>query len=383
MMEYRKIGKTTLNASVIGLGSEHLDGKPYEVVEEVIHTALDGGVTLMDLFMPGDEVRRNIGKALGRRRKEMMIQGHIGSCDVKKQYEVSRNLDVCKRYVEKLMFNLDTDYIDFGMLFFVDDEEALQNMEKNGIIDYALDLKRQGVLRAIGASSHNPFSAGKLVDTGILDILLFSVNPVFDMTPHDIGVLDQFDDNFSGYNTVQFDPIRMDFYKKCAQQGVSISVMKTLAAGKLLDAAQSPFAEPMSVGQCIHYALSRPAVASVLIGAANRAQMEEALRYLTLTDTEKDYTPIIQHVRSSFQERCVYCNHCQPCPVNIDVAAVHRCLDIARLNPSNIPQKVQADYEALAAHGGDCITCGNCEKKCPFSVPVSTNMIHAGELFGK
>ena len=40
-------------AGVIGLGGEYLDGKPYETVEEIIHTALDGGVTLMDLFMPG------------------------------------------------------------------------------------------------------------------------------------------------------------------------------------------------------------------------------------------------------------------------------------------------------------------------------------------
>ena len=381
-MEYRRIGKPDMMAGVIGLGGEHLDGKPYETVEEIIHTALDGGVTLMDLFMPGDTVRKNVGKALGSRRKEMMIQGHIGSCDLKEQYEVSRDLEVCKRYFEKLLLNLKTDYIDFGMLFFMDNESALQKAEKNGIIDYALDLKRQGVIRAIGASAHNPGAAGKLVDTGILDIILFSVNPVFDMTPCELDVLAKFDEDFGGYSTVNFDPVRTDFYKKCARRNVSISVMKTLAAGKLLDAKQSPFAKPMSVGQCIHYALGRPAVASVLIGAANRGQMEEALRYIHLTDEEKDYTPMIQQARSDFKGKCLYCSHCQPCPAAIDIAAVHRCLDIARLSPSNIPKKVLEDYEQLAAHGGDCLSCGNCEEKCPFSVSIMKNMDCAKELFG-
>ena len=382
-MEYRKIGKTDMMAGVIGLGGEHLDGKPYETVEEVIHTALDGGVTLMDLFMPGDEVRRNVGKALGSRRKEMMIQGHIGSCDVKEKYEVTRDLDVCKRYFEKLLTNLGTDYIDFGMLFFIDNEKALESVEKNGIISYVQDLKRQGTIRAIGASAHNPMTAGKLVDTGLLDIILFSVNPVFDMTPHELDVLEQFDDGFAGYSTVNFDPVRTGFYKKCAQRGVSISVMKTLAAGKLLDVKQSPFAEPMSVGQCIHYALSRPAVASVLIGAENRSQIEEALGYLRLTEAERDYLPVISRLRGDFRGKCVYCSHCQPCPMSIDIAAVHRCLDVARLNSADIPGKVREDYDALSEHGSDCLNCGSCEEKCPFAVPVMANMKAAGELFGR
>lgn len=56
-MEYRPIGKTGMSAGIVGLGAEHLDNKPYEVVEEVIHAALEQGINMMDLFMPGDTVR--------------------------------------------------------------------------------------------------------------------------------------------------------------------------------------------------------------------------------------------------------------------------------------------------------------------------------------
>ena len=63
-MQYRVIGKTGMSASVIGLGAEHLDNKPYETAETVINTAIDQGINIMDIFMPGRTVRENIGKIL-------------------------------------------------------------------------------------------------------------------------------------------------------------------------------------------------------------------------------------------------------------------------------------------------------------------------------
>ena len=61
-------------------------------------------------------MRKNIGKTLAGNRQKMMIQGHIGSVDLREQYDVSRDLEVCKRYFDKLLTWLGTDYIDFGML---------------------------------------------------------------------------------------------------------------------------------------------------------------------------------------------------------------------------------------------------------------------------
>lgn len=67
-MEYREIGKTGKRGSIIGLGCEHLDGKPFEQVKETIDAALEHDINLLDVFMPGNEVRENIAKALGPRR---------------------------------------------------------------------------------------------------------------------------------------------------------------------------------------------------------------------------------------------------------------------------------------------------------------------------
>jgi predicted aldo/keto reductase-like oxidoreductase len=380
-MEYRKIGKTGMSASVIGLGAEHLDGKPYSVVEETIHAALEHGINIIDVFMPGDEIRSNIGKALGNRRKDVIIKGHIGSVDLRQQYDISRALPTCKRYFEKLLEHLGTDYIDFGMLFFIDSDDALQEIHSNGIVGYALELKQKGIIRAIGASSHNPVVARRLLETGIADLLMFSINPAFDMTPSEADVLDTFEE-LAQQQYVTIDPVRAGFYQYCEQQGIAVTSMKTLGGGRLLSAEHSPFKKPMTVTQCIHYALTRPAVISVMIGCRSAAQVEEAVGYLNATKEQRDYTDIISEYRGNFTGKCVYCNHCQPCAADIDIAMVNKYLDIAELDIENIPPSIKQHYRSLPANGSDCTGCGNCEEKCPFAVPVIENMKRAAEWLG-
>ena len=388
-MEHRYVGNTGIRASVVGLGAEHLDFKPYPVVEETVHAALDHEIDIMDLFMPGDEVRTNIGRALKGRRDRMTIQGHIGSIDTDGQYDVTRDLGICKRTFESLLRCLGTDYIDVGMLVFMDSEESYRLVFDTELIEYALHLKKNGTIRALGASSHNPEIALKIIETGLIEVLMFSINPAFDLIPSDTSILDALGDpakpeetpalsSFMGEN---LDPMRAELYRRCEQMGVGITVMKSLGAGKLISAEHTPFAHPLTVPQCIHYALTRPAVASALVGCASAAQVAEAARYPGLSDAERDYSMAIKSFKTNFQGSCVYCNHCQPCPANIDIAAVNKYLDIALLDEQNIPPSVQQHYRSLDAHASDCVFCGNCEKRCPFSVPVQDRMKQAAALF--
>lgn len=384
-MQTRPVGNTEMQASVVGLGSEHLDHKPQEVADEVIGAALDCGVNIMDIFMPGEDVRRNIGHALRGRRDKMLIQGHIGSVELDGQYNVSRVLDVCARYFEDLLRCLETDYIDFGMLFFLDSHGDIDAVLNNGIVEYARQLKQSGKIRAIGASAHNPDTARRVVEEGLIDMLMFSINPAFDMMPDNTNIMTMLDDGFATYVT-RADTARADLYRLCQSRGVGITVMKPLGAGKLLSAEHTPFAQPLTPAQCIHYALTRPAVSSALVGCASRAEVEAAARYSKASETEKNFSEAISRFRDDgkggFKGSCVYCNHCLPCPANIDVAAVNKYLDIARLNEKDIPPSVIQHYHALNIHGSDCLRCVSCEKRCPFSVPVIQNMDKAAALFG-
>ena len=381
-MLYREIGRTGKKASIIGMGCEHLDRKPYEQVKSTLDAALAGGINMFDMFMPGQEVRGFLAKALGTRRKEVMIQGHIGASDVNQQYDISRDLPTVKRYFEDLL-RLMGGYIDFGMLFFIDSEEDYKNVFESDIADYAQQLKQKGDIGHIGFSSHNPMTAMKAVNTGLPEMLMFSINPAYDMIAAEDDALALIGSGFDTSKFVGIDPIRAQLYTLCAQKGVGITAMKTLGAGKLISAEHTPFAKPLTVHQCLHYALSRPAVASVLPGCQTAEEVADVLRYFELSEAELDYTESLKSTGKSLQGVCVYCSHCQPCPAAIDIATVNKYLDIAKLDTGNIPPSIKSHYKHLSQRGSDCVECGNCEERCPFGVPIIANMKKAEELLNK
>ena len=380
-MEFRELGKTGEMVSVIGLGCEHLDGKPFSQVSETINAALASGVNILDVFMPGKEVRENIAKAIGTMRSQVMVQGHIGASDVGKQYDICRDLPTVKKYFED-MLRIFGGYIDFGMLFFLDSEKDYRDVFETDIARYAQYLKAQGDIRHIGFSSHNPDIAAKAINTGLPEMMMFSINPAFDMLPPEEYIIEQFENGFTPEIYRGIDPKRAKLYKLCQHKQIGITVMKTFGAGKLLSSEHTPFRVPMTPPQCIHYALSRPAVASVLLGCNTADEISSAMEYFESGDSERDYSGVLSSVRNDFRGSCVYCSHCQPCPAMIDIASVNKYLDIARLNIDNIPSSIRTHYHSLAHGGGDCTGCGHCESRCPFGVPVMSNMAEAVQLFG-
>lgn len=382
-MKYRKFGNLGWEVSELGLGSEQLDGKSYNIVEEVIHECLEQGINIMDLFMPGKEIRTNIGRALGSRRKDMYIQGQIGSCDLNEQYDITRDLDITKRYFDELLSSLGTDYIDLGMLFFIDTDKDFNDIFNSKIIDYALDLKNQGVIRALGFTSHDPLTAIKVVNTGLVDAMMFSINLAFDMTPAKVNTLTNLKSSFKESEYSGIDNVIAELYSLCENKNIPITVMKAFGAGRLLNKDLTPFHKPMTVAQCIHYALTRPGVKSVLAGYSSKQEVIDAMKYFDMSDEEKDYSEFGKAYNGKFKGNCLYCSHCLPCPSNIDIAELHRQLDIAKLDVKNIPELIKENYNSLDNHGSDCIKCGSCESKCPFSVPVMENMDKAVEIFGK
>jgi len=379
-MKYRNLGKTGKRVGIIGLGCEFMEGKPFSEVKETIDTALDNEINIFDIFMPGTEVRETIGKALGSRRKDVMIQGHFGSTDRNKQFDISRDLPTVKRYFEELLRIYG--YIDFGMMYFIDSEQDYNDVFETPFITYVEQLKRSGDIHHIGFSSHNPETAMKVIQTGVPEMMMFSINPAFDMLPTKASIFDQFMYGIDAGLFRGLDPRRAELYKLCNQKQIGITSMKTFCGSKLLFAEHSPYSEAMTTTQCIQYALDRPAVSSVLPGCNSKEEIEGIMKYLNATDEEKDYMRILSGIRNDFKGNCVYCGHCQPCPANIDVATVMKYLDIARLDKENVPSSIRSHYKSTMESSGTCIECGHCENRCPFGVPVIENLKEATRLLG-
>ena len=113
-----------------------------------------------------------------------MVQGHIGSTYQNGQYTRTRDVAQCRAAFDDLLARLQTDAIDLGMIHYVDSLEEWDTVSKPGpYLDYVMELKAQGKIRHIGLSTHNPVIARKAAESGLVEMILFSVNPAFDLMP--------------------------------------------------------------------------------------------------------------------------------------------------------------------------------------------------------
>ena len=379
-MNYRRLGKTGLMVSEIGLGGEWLERHNAEECKAVIEACEAKGVNILDCWMSEPNVRTNIGAAIAGHREKWYIQGHIGSTWQDGQYVRTREMDKVKPAFEDLLQRMQTDYIDLGMIHYVDQDADWNDIVNGPFLQYVLQLKEAGTIRHIGLSTHNPKIARKAAESGFVEMILFSINPAFDMLPASEEIDAYFDEK---YETVQggIDPERAELYKLCEQLDVGITVMKGYAGGRLFDAERSPFGVALTPMQCLHYCLTRPAVAAVMVGLDTPEQLDDIAHYDKASAEEKDYASALAGApKHAYTGQCTYCGHCKPCPMDIDIAMVNKLYDLAVMQPE-VPASVKAHYEALSANASNCVGCGGCEERCPFGVKITERMEKAAALF--
>ncbi len=380
-MKYRDLGNTGLKVSEIGMGCEGFAEDNCKSAKILIDLAEENGINYFDLYTSNPEVRVSVGKALIGRREKFIIQSHICSVWKNGQYKRSRNINEVKAGFEEMLSLLQTDYIDVGMIHYVDSMKDWETIVNGPVLSYVLELKKSGTIHHIGLSSHNPQVAMEAVNSGYIEVLMFSVNPCYDLQPASEDVEDLWRDENYAAPLVNMDPERQELYETCRRLGVGITVMKAFGGGDLLDASMSPAGKALTVNQCLHYALTRPAVATVLAGAHTAEQLKTSIAYEDASEEEKDYAAAFASFPNiSWKGHCMYCSHCAPCPKEIDVASVTKYLNLAKAQ-GEVPETVREHYGLLAHHAGECIQCGACETRCPFEVPVMENMKAAKEVF--
>lgn len=382
-MNYRGLGNTGLKVSEIGMGCEGFAEDECRNTMRMFDAAEKMGINYFDLYTSNPQVRVSVGEALKGRRDKFIIQSHICSVWQDGQYKRTRKIQDVKDGMAEMMELLQTDYIDIGMIHYCDSLADWKEIAQGPVLQYAIELKKAGTIGHIGLSSHNPQVALEAVKSGYIEVLMFSVNPCYDLQPAGEDVEELWKpDNYSSH-LVNMDPERQELYETCQRLGVGITVMKAFGGGDLLDEKLSPAGKALTVNQCLHYALTRPAVATVLAGAHTVEQMIKSVAYEEAAEEEKDYAMAFASFPNiSWEGHCMYCSHCAPCPKHIDVASVTRFFNLARAQ-GTVPETVREHYEVLAHHGGECIQCGACETRCPFHVPIMENMKEAKAVFGK
>ncbi|MDY2736204.1 aldo/keto reductase [Intestinibacter sp.] len=384
-MKYRTLGRTNIKVSEVGLGGEGFEKKTQEEVTKMIDTAIKEGINYIDIYNSNPEVRSYVGNALKKYpRESFVIEGHLCTTWEDNQYKRTRNIDEVKEAYKDFLDRMQLDYVDVGMIHYIDDDKDFDSVFYGEIIEYAKELQSKGIIKHLGISTHNPDIALRAVKTGIIDVILFSINAAYDMLPasEDVDILFE-EDTYKDRIYQGIEPKREKLYRICENEGVALTVMKAFGAGVLLNEKQSPFKKALTPVKCLHYCLTRPAVATVAIGASNVDEILSSVYYEKATDEEKDYAKILADApKSAFTGQCMYCGHCAPCSVKIDIAYVNKYLDLASIQ-DELAETVKNHYELLAHHASECIECGLCMDNCPFGVDIIGKMKEAAKLFGK
>lgn len=381
-MEYRTLGNTGIEVSEIAFGAEFLVERPYEDTEVLIQACEENGINFVDCWMSEPDVRSHLGRAIKPNRENWVIQGHIGSTWQNNQYVRTREMDKVIPAFEDFMERFQIDTLDFGMIHYVDQLEDYEEIMNGPFIEYVRKLKRDGTIAHIGLSTHNPDIGMLAAQNPEIELLMFSINPAFDMfgSMDDIEEYrkeDAYDNEFSSLN-----PQRAEIYELCEKNGTALTVMKGFAGGNLLSDETSPFGVALTPVQCIHYALEQKGVSSIFVGVKTVDELMESLSYCSATDDEKDYAEILKNApKHSFEGQCTYCGHCAPCSSEIDIAMVNKLFDLAK-NHDEVPASVQEHYNNLKFNATACIACGDCEPRCPFNVHIVDVMLDAQDLFG-
>ncbi len=152
-MEYRQLGASGLKVSAVGLGCNNFGRRcTEEETRAVVHKALDLGVTTFDTadFYSAGLSEEFLGKALGARRKDIVLATKFGLPMRQGEYEGGASRRYIMLAIEASLRRLGTDYIDLYQLHFPDPKTPVE--ETLATLDTVV---RAGKVRYVGSSNFN------------------------------------------------------------------------------------------------------------------------------------------------------------------------------------------------------------------------------------
>jgi len=172
----RRLGRIPFQASILGLGAQHLGDEPVEqsLVDRLVAEAIDSGVNYVDTAPPYNRSEERLGHALkGKRDKVFLVSKVECTAGGDVQYQIKDTLR-----------KLQTDYLDCVHLHNVGRIDRWPSLDvllyaDDGPMAALRDAKKKGLIRHIGATCHmRPHRAIPVLQTGDIDLFMCTVNYV-------------------------------------------------------------------------------------------------------------------------------------------------------------------------------------------------------------
>lgn len=170
-MEKRKFGKTDMEFSVLGFGGAEIgwSGETANTVEELLNSALDAGLNVIDTAAAYKTSEQLIGRAVGKRRKDFYLLTKCGALDAFTREDWSKKGVL--ETIENSLRNLNTDYLDLAQLHSC----SAEILRQGECIEGLLRAQEKGYTRYIGYSGDND-DARYAIESGVFDGLQTSVS---------------------------------------------------------------------------------------------------------------------------------------------------------------------------------------------------------------
>lgn len=169
-MEQRKYGNTDMKVSVLGFGGSEIGrGVSQEEVNQLLHSALDAGLNVIDTAECYGDSEELIGNALADRRDDYYLFTKCGHAAGFEAPDWDKTM--LEQSIDRSLRRLQTDHVDVIHLHSCSEEV----LRRGDVIEVLQRAKQQGKTRYIGYSGDST-DALYAIETGVFDSLETSVN---------------------------------------------------------------------------------------------------------------------------------------------------------------------------------------------------------------
>ena len=322
-MDRVTLGKTGITVCRNGFGALPIQRIGKEDAAYLVRKAYENGVNFFDTARVYTDSEEKLGYATSSFRDKIYIATKTAAKngeDLKKDLETSLSL-------------LKTDYIDIYQ--FHNPPFCPKPGDGTGLYEAMLEAKKEGKIRHIGITNHRLGVAKEAIESGLYETLQFPFSYI------------------SGEK-------EMELLSMCRERGMGFIAMKGLAGG-LLNNSRVCYAFMSQFDNVLP-----------IWGVQRERELDEWLSY-------NDNPPVMDEEVKSIIEKdrkelsgdfCRGCGYCMPCPMGIKISECARMIQMIRRSPSE--SQLSAEAQAMMANIHNCVKCGKCMDKCPYSLPIPT-----------
>ncbi|MBM4076172.1 MAG: aldo/keto reductase [Planctomycetes bacterium] len=262
-MPRRKLGQTGIDVSVLGFGAFKIGRSigskypiPFEIPTEdesirIVNEAIDLGYTLIDTAPAYGFSEERIGRAITRRRTQVVLSTKVGECFDNGDSTFDFTEAGVRQSLERSFNRLRTDVIDIVLIHSHGDD--LRILERTDVVAVLSEYKHLNRVKAIGLS-------GKSIE-GAINAMRWA----------DVLMVEYHLNNRSHQSILE----------EAGRRNVGVLVKKGLDSGRLSAATAVPFV------------LSNPNISSLLVGVLNIDHLRQnleiamAMEDMSIPDSEK------------------------------------------------------------------------------------------------